>query len=64
MRYTVEKNGPREYAKESRVTNRIYTGMVTTWDVVDTQACEMVSEHRTKKAAVAALAALLERKGR
>ena len=57
--YEVVKNGPREYEKESRTVNRIYTGMITTWDVVNTATCELVSEHRTRREARAALDALL-----
>lgn len=54
--FEIVKNGPREYAKESRVVNRIYTGMITTWDVVNTATCELVSEHRTRREAREALA--------
>jgi hypothetical protein len=57
-RYAVVKNGPREYFKESRVSARVHTGMITTWDVVDVRNCSLVSEHRTRRAALAELAEL------
>src|SRR5262245_51576697 len=56
-RYVVEKNGPREYAKEAR-NGRIYEGMVTTWDVVEPATCSLVTECRTKREAAARCAEL------
>lgn len=48
----------RDYEKESR-TGRVYTGMVTTWDVVCVETCSLMSEHYRKRDAKAALEHLM-----
>jgi len=39
-------------------SGRVRTSTITTWDVIDTARCSMVSEHNTKREAVAAVTVL------
>lgn len=61
--YDIVKN-TRDFEKEDRRTGRIRTGMVTTWDVVDTTTCRLVSECYTLREAKAVLQQLTTKGGR
>ena len=53
MKTHIVKN-TREEFKESRTGNTVRRFMVTTWDLIDSDGCRLISEHRTKCEAVAA----------
>ena len=56
-KYVIVKNVRREY-KELHRSNRVFSRVVTTWDVVDDACCRFISDHHTKREAVAKLDAL------